>query len=578
MSWDGRWSEGSFSGTELTTAMERLGHERIESTPEQLWETVYRGRTGIESMSLDRMYDEGRLYQDANGTMPVTGVEQPVGLMLDGSQRQRLGPELVTNGRFDSGTTRWSSSAEATITTASGKLCVQRKEGEGTGNARAYQSIQTTEGRLYAIAVTIEHKTSTNAVIINGAAELGRIGWAHNDGTYEIHVIADTSHITVNLYVNGNEGSCLSNFENVTVREVLGNHPHQPTDINRPVLSSRVNGLKNTEDLSAGGWSKNEGATVTGTNVLNLPNAGSRTSQGWFTNASVGTTAKGSIVLSGVDGETVRLVVARNASGGVFESTFKNIVLTSTPTRYDVEHTIENEGQVGFYLQIIRSSISTATQVTATKADLRYANDGVDLPAYQRVGDVDTTPGDYDWQNYPMYLAFNGTNQNLQVTGMQPDADEVFVSAAIRKESDTGSHMVLELGDVGTTSGSFHLIAPGSSGTDKYRISSRGAAFTRSAVVLSGYEAPISNILTGVSDTKEPYVKMRINGAKVVQNKEVQGATNYSHSNVSIGSRKGIGVFFKGRIYGLALVFDNPPDDVIATIEHTLNRNAKIHA
>ncbi|UZJ42214.1 hypothetical protein OO006_04360 [Prosthecochloris sp. SCSIO W1101] len=574
MSWDGRWSEGSFSGTELTAAMERLGHERIESTPEQLWEAVYRGRTGIESMSLDRMYDEGRLYQDANGTTPVTGVEQPVGLMLDGSQRLRLGPELVTNGRFDSGTTGWSSSAEATITTASGKLCVQRKEGEGTGNARAYQSIQTTEGRLYAIAVTIEHKTNTNAVIINGAAELGRIGWAQNDGTYEIHVIADMSHFNVSLYVHGNEGSCLSNFENVTVREVLGNHPHQPTDINRPVLSSRVNGLKNTEDLSAGGWSKSQGATVTGTNVLNLPNAGSRSSQNWITNAPVGTTAKGSIVLSGTG--TVRLNIARaTGGGGVYENTAIDVALTSTPTRYDVEHTIVNEGQVGFYLQIIRSSISTATQVTVTKADLRYANDGVDLPEYQRVGDVDTTPGDYDWQNYPMYLAFNGTNQNLQVTGMQPDVDEVFVGAAIRKERDEGVAQVMELSrNHFSNEGTFALYAPSSTATGKILWRSKGSSPSD-----AGYSvlAPVSFVVVGIGRISENRNQLYINGRSIHQGNAEQGTGTYGNHDLYIGSRAGTSLFYTGRLYGLALVFDNPPDDVIATIEHTLNQNAKIH-
>ena len=48
------------------------------------------------------------LFQNYAGTTPVTAVEQPVGLMLDKSQGLALGPELITNGNFNDGTTDWS--------------------------------------------------------------------------------------------------------------------------------------------------------------------------------------------------------------------------------------------------------------------------------------------------------------------------------------------------------------------------------------------------------------------------------------------------------------------------------------
>src|SRR3990167_8241272 len=55
------------------------------------------------------------MYQDSAGTTPVTAVEQSVGLILDKSKGLVLGPELVTNGGFDSDTTGWTKLGNWTI-------------------------------------------------------------------------------------------------------------------------------------------------------------------------------------------------------------------------------------------------------------------------------------------------------------------------------------------------------------------------------------------------------------------------------------------------------------------------------
>lgn len=58
--------------------------------------------------------DLSTLYQDGAGTTPVTAVEQPVGLMLDKSRGMMLGPELISNGTFDSGIAGWEQKYNAT--------------------------------------------------------------------------------------------------------------------------------------------------------------------------------------------------------------------------------------------------------------------------------------------------------------------------------------------------------------------------------------------------------------------------------------------------------------------------------
>ncbi|WP_294346738.1 hypothetical protein [Prosthecochloris sp.] len=564
-----------------SAALERLGYSN-EWTSEQLWDAVFRGRTGVECMSLDSMYDEGRLYQDANGTTPVTGVEQPVGLMLDGSQRQRLGPELVTNGDFSDGATGWSTAG----TVESGRVTV-----EATGVSRALfkQEIQSNSapvGSLYWLQYDVVENTLQPST--------GNIIAVHNDsdfrllrstqlpsavGTHRALVkrVGDTSG-GLYVFLSSQQASGSITVDNISLRETYGYHPYQPADINSPVLSARVNGFKNTEDISANTWGKYSNATVTGTNVLNLPDVNSRLSYYWYTPAPVGTTAKLSMVLSGTGSITLRL--ARNYADGPLEFTDRKIDLTSTPTRYDVEHTMQYENQTGYQLQLVRLSNDTATQVTVTKADLRYTNDGVDLPEYQRVGDVDANPADYDWQNFPLYLAFNGTNQYLKVTGMQPEVDEVFVSAAIRKESDESNTALIELSNNYITNDYvFQLAAPSSSVNRSYRMASKGTIGENSGPILSKYAAPTSNVVTGISSISGNICLVRVDGVQEALGTDDQGVDgNYGNYNLYIGSRAGTSMFYKGRLYGILLVFDNPADTIITTIERELNRKAKIYA
>ena len=51
--------------------------------------------------------DLSTLFQDAAGTMPVTGAGQAVGLILDKSRGLVLGGEMVVNGDFSDDLTGW---------------------------------------------------------------------------------------------------------------------------------------------------------------------------------------------------------------------------------------------------------------------------------------------------------------------------------------------------------------------------------------------------------------------------------------------------------------------------------------
>ena len=97
--------------------------------------------------------DMSTLYQDAAGTTPVTAVEQPVGLILDKSQGLMLGPELVTNGTFDSGISGWVQGNNITTTWENGTASMTRY-GVVDGSLAFRQSVPVTQGKIYKITFT----------------------------------------------------------------------------------------------------------------------------------------------------------------------------------------------------------------------------------------------------------------------------------------------------------------------------------------------------------------------------------------------------------------------------------------
>ena len=602
-----KWAEAGINDTELTTALERQGYTSKESTPEQLWETVYRGRTGIESMSIDRMYDEGRLYQDANGTTPVTGVEQPVGLMLDGSQRLRLGPELVTNGDFSDGATGWSTAG----TIESGKATV-----EATGIARTIFKQE-----IHSSGVSLEALYWLQYDVVDNTLEPGTGGMmaVHENSNFKLlsgtrlpsavgthRALVRRVAVTANgiwVFVSSQQTSGSISVDNISLREVLGNHPHQPTDINRPVVSARVNGLRNTENIVSANWTAHNALQVDGETLR----------ESTATNAyhDLYHSGSGFVVPDGT--YTLRVKVKRGAgtrniafrgfstSGSesdhpYFELSGEGRVVSEGENWFDAS--IERDGE-GWYVCRASTTAVTATgpyinmtteshvrqydgdgtsTIQVKEIDLRYTNDGVDLPEYQRVGDVDTTPDDYDSLNFPIYLAFNGTNQYLKVTGMQPEVDEVFVSAAIRKESDESNGALIEYGNIINEDYVFHLGAPIQSIDQSYRFFSKGTNSRSATSDLTEYPAPISNVISGIGNIVEDIVRLRVNGELKSENLYDQGVGNYGNHDLYIGSRAGATLFYNGRLYGFLLVFDNPTDTIITTIERELNRKAKIHA
>lgn len=164
------------------------------------------------------------MFQDAAGTTPVTAVEQPVGLILDKSKGLVLGPELVTNGNFSNGSTGWALSAGMTV---SGGLLI----GNTTTNGLARQDIVAI-GKTYRVELDLISYTSgtpyigVGEVVTNISTELG----------HKVFTITATSSTVVGVYPGLFGVGGVSSYDNISVRELPGNHATQTTATKRPIL------------------------------------------------------------------------------------------------------------------------------------------------------------------------------------------------------------------------------------------------------------------------------------------------------------------------------------------------------
>ena len=185
--------------------------------------------------------DLSTMFQDSAGTVPVTGAGQPVGLMLDKSKEVALGNELVINGSFDNGTTGWVAEYQSALSNVNGKLRIT-----ATGiNPYGVQAISgLTLGKTYKLSFSPFVKTGTGVWVIN----LG-----NNAGGYQVQygivrepalavggsLIFTATTTVLNIALVGGVGTVVgdyADFDNISVKELAGNHAYQATSSMRPLL------------------------------------------------------------------------------------------------------------------------------------------------------------------------------------------------------------------------------------------------------------------------------------------------------------------------------------------------------
>ena len=237
----------------------------------------------------DLSLTDGTLFQDAAGTIPVTAVEQPVGLVLDKSKGLALGPELVTNGTFDTDT-GWTKATGWTI--SGGKANYD-------GIAAATNIRQTiTANNWQEISFTISGITSGQGRLIIYTGNTTAVVWSNTNvqnGTYTFKSrVPLATNIDFFAY-NSDGGSPRVAFslDNISVRGLPGNHAFQVTSASRPILSARKNLLVGTAALATQTVS-----TKAVSYVLSFWGAGTVTLSGTASGALVGTGAENRVSMT----------------------------------------------------------------------------------------------------------------------------------------------------------------------------------------------------------------------------------------------------------------------------------------
>ena len=430
------------------------------------------------------------MFQDTAGTTPVTTPGQTVALLLDKSKGLVLGSELVTNRTFDADTD-WTKGAGWTISGG-----VASKVG---GAGRLSQlSASVVAGRTYQAQFTVVSVTVAGSGV--GIDVGGTIFGSYTTaGTYTALLVAGASGVFA-IQPRG-DGSWAGSIDNISIKELPGNHATQATTASRPTygivpLGGRRNLLLATDTMAT------QSLTVTAVA---------------HTLAFTGT---GTVTLTGAS--IAGPLIGTGASN--------RVSLTFTPTAASLTLTV-----VG--------------SVTLAQLEL-----GSTATAYQRVGTAfDVTEAGVQSLSY---LAFDGVDDFLVTPTITPGIDEVQVFAGVRKLSDAAAGVLLESSTSSSVNaGTFGVLAPSSPTSLRYDFRTQGTVFATASTSNSAFAAPITNVLTGLGDISGDVARLRINGVQTAETLTDQGTGNYLAYPIYIGRRGGTSLPFNGQIYGLIVRF-----------------------
>jgi hypothetical protein len=166
-----------------------------------------------------------------------------------------------------------------------------------------------------------------------------------------------------------------------------------------------------------------------------------------------------------------------------------------------------------------------------------------------------------------LYLEFDGIDDSLATAAINFTAtDKMTVIAGVHKASDASIGMVVELSANGSANnGAFYMDAPNGAGPSLV-FASRGTSLA-TAIVSSGYAAPLTAVLTGIGDIANDIAKLRYNGSQIASVTTDQGTGAYGNHVMNIGRRNNASAPLHGRIYGLIVRGASTTDSQIVRAE-----------
>jgi hypothetical protein len=509
--------------------------------------------------------DWSTLFQDTAGTQPVTAANQGVALALDKRLGLELGPELVTNGGFDEGISGWSVVGSSTTKQVTWTGSALELSASTTGTCVASGDITPlVSGRTYQVSGDcLLYTESLSGVFFgDGAQSVGVIGGV---GKFRFIVTAGAGHSKINfgrVSVGVNTLVQLQ-VDNISVRELKGNHATQATTAARPLTVIHPDGgvrnlLDRTEEFDNAVWTKN-GMTIT-------PNSGvapdgfqsadlafPTTSTGNAPNQTISCFVKSSgfsWVAFGTntnDDARAYFNLSGNGSVGAVGSFLTNatiVPLVNDWYRISVTTTSSTSGSAGWAIWATNGDAPFSVTPSGTSgifiwgAQLELGSTAT--PYQKRVNFLDVTEAG---KRSIRRLYFNGTSHFMTTPTITPNTDKAQVFAGVRKLSDAAIGFIAQLPSAPVTGIGF----PRSASTLGPFLQS-GAVELRGANIAAPASAVLAGAFDGAGATDADKMKLRTNAAPDGTFSASGVTVSLSPLAIEIGRRNNNTSFFNGYI------------------------------
>jgi hypothetical protein len=526
--------------------------------------------------------------------------------MLDKSTGLVLGSELVTNAGPFIYTTGWSSGQNAVLSVVSAKL---RIAGNGTTTfpygSFAFSSVV---GRVYKFVGTVTYVSGTDAAFIQKAeGATGTTGFAGTTAgaigtTKTITAYFSATTTTTQIQLVASAANSVYDWDNISVKELPGNHAVQATTANRPIYAiepqgGRRNLLTWTEQFENASWVKTAasvpstgGTAPDGTatadtlredGTSNTHVAQQNPSVAALTAYTVSTYFKRDVgtrnayiqVNNNVTGTGGACFAWFDLTGSGSASAVTDLVAGFTSTGASITPVGSGWYRCSVRLTTVSGTTSLGVFCGIYNAARSYTGDGTSgiliwgaqlelgstATAYQRVTDqYNVTEAGVSSVSY---LFFDGVNDSLATSTITPGVDKAQVFAGVRRLTNTAG-VIAELStDWNSSSGSF-LFWGGTSMTsglgNGFNSGSRGSANAiaeQAGISPTTFTPPVSAVLAAVHDIAGDFSSVRGNGVVGTNSTADKGTGNFLAHPLHIGARNGSSLFFSGHLYSLIARF-----------------------
>jgi hypothetical protein len=527
--------------------------------------TTYQAITTPEQTYL--LYDpQPVLFQDSAGTTPVTAVEQPVGLMLDKSQGATLGSEATSGSwlnahstTFDTFTSTGPTGFTATTTGAKAPRVAVLASLPTAGWYWIEFTATFTGGSFSTVGVSNTGSPYSAAV---ATTVLPATGVAFKT---LIYTSAAREYLTITFTASG--ASTLS-VTGVSVKSLAGNHASQATTASRPVLRARYNLLTYSEQFDNAAWLKSPGgvglAPVVTANYGTAPDGTTTADRVQFNlngatsingndfsllnqayTSVVGGTYTFSVWLKSIAGP-VKILYYNNANQAGVEWNVTTDWQRFTFTGPAHNNTGANvlfglrTGDGSQYFEMSTGYPNTADVLVWGAQFIPGSSAGT----YQRIA----AATDYATAGFLPYLDLI-TDDSFATNSIDfTTTDEMSVCAGMTKSAEVFG-ILAELSNNISNNGSFSLYEDAAT---VLSFASRGT--TSQFAFASGYPAPTTAVMTGISNISGDQTTLRVNAVQVANNTGDLGTGNFGNYPLYIGRRGGTTNPFNGRIYSLLVV------------------------